>query len=83
MLLRNDVTSTFVENWAELYLHCFVTFFWKAFKPNNDSDNLKSLDSSLDTGNANPNSKHSTGERICYIALNNKQFPFFCPFKLF
>lgn len=45
MLLRNDVTSTFVENWAELYLHCFVTFFWKAFKPNNDSDNLKSLDS--------------------------------------
>lgn len=45
MLLRNDVTSTFVENWAELYLHCFVTFFWKAFKPNNDADNLKSLDS--------------------------------------
>lgn len=45
MLLRNDVTSTFVENWAELYLHCFVTFFWKAFKPNNDSDNLKSLHS--------------------------------------
>lgn len=45
MLLRNDVTSTFVENWAELYHHCFVTFFWKAFKPNNDSGNLKSLDS--------------------------------------
>ena len=43
MLLRDDVTSTFVENWTELSLYCFVTS--KAFKPNNDSDNVKSLDS--------------------------------------
>ena len=42
MLLRDDVTSTFVENWTELSLYYLVT--WKAFKPNNDSDNVKSLD---------------------------------------